>query len=68
MSNEDNKIFCENLMRKNIKLERELIEYINSGISLGIIDVATMEKLTSITDDFNKISLKLCRIKDGIDI
>jgi hypothetical protein len=65
MSNEHNKIFCENLMQKSIKLERELCKYISSGISLGIIDVATMVKLISITNDFNQIAIKLHHIKDG---
>jgi hypothetical protein len=63
MATEDDKIFFENLMQRSIKLEKELCNYIANGTFAGSVE--RMVKLTSITNDFNKIAIKLHHIKEG---
>ena len=63
MDVEEDKIFFENLMQRSIKLEKELCNYIANGTFTG--SVGRMAKLTSITNDFNKIAIKLHQIKEG---
>ena len=63
MSSEEDKILFEQLKQTAINMEKEIVCYLKAKNCCG--EPAMVAKLTSVTNDLNKLAIKLHKMKNG---
>lgn len=63
MDVEEVNVLCDQLKQKTINMEKELVCYMRAKNCWGPPEIVS--KLTSVSNDLNKLAIKLHQIKEG---